>query len=146
MHIDVEIDVTPLQVCQGDGPFPRLPTGYVIEERGTRIKGYYLRGPTSEGNNLLNSVSSFLNGLASIQEFMFASGLVMRLGVFYDSNETAIYPLRLSSECVQKIAALGLSIDATMYVCHEEEDVDDQGSESKGSDSNISDAKSSDQH
>jgi len=102
-----------------------LPEGYFIEERGTRKKALFLRGSFSVGERIDETVSRFLFGLHTLGGHLRALNVSLRIGVFYDLNETVIFPFQLSAATLEKIAELGLSLDATIYVCGEDDEEPD---------------------
>lgn len=118
MNIDVEISL-PVANKLTDS---QLPEGYFIEERGTRKKALFLRGSSSIGERVDETVSGFLSGLHTLGEHLRALNVSLRIGVFYDLNETVIFPFQLSAATLEKIAELGLALDATIYVCGEDEE------------------------
>ena len=66
-------------------------------------------------------VRDFLSNLASFSEIIKKHQGVLRLGVFYNIDESVVFPFRLSCEAIKSIADLNLSIDATGYPCSPEE-------------------------
>lgn len=43
----------------------------------------------------------------------------LRVGIFYNVSETAVFPFRLSRHVVKSMASLGLDLDVTGYPCSE---------------------------
>ena len=65
-------------------------------------------------------VRDFLRYLAPYSNTIRRYQGVLRLGVFYNLEETVIFPFQLSCEAIKSIADLNLSIDATGYPCSPE--------------------------
>jgi hypothetical protein len=124
MKVDVEIELPLTSSSGGYGLGGFMPSGYFIEERGTRKKAWFLRGATSTGERIDETVSRFLSDLHLLEEKLRALKAELRVGVFYGVAETAIFPFRLGADCVAGIARCGLVLDATIYVCGEEESSD----------------------
>ena len=72
--------------------------------------------------NVDTGIHNFLQRLATYAEAIKQYQGVLRIGVFYDLNETVVFPFRLSVETVKALGELNLSIDATGYPCAEEPD------------------------
>lgn len=47
-------------------------------------------------------------------------GRQLRVGIFYNLKETVVFPFRLSSSVLQKIASLNLDLSVTGYPCAED--------------------------
>jgi hypothetical protein len=62
----------------------------------------------------------FLRSLATYAETLRQSKGTLRLGIFYDLDETVVFPLRLSLETIKVLGDLNLSLDATGYPCSDE--------------------------
>lgn len=121
MKVDVEIELPSASSSRDCGLDGFLPNGYFIEERGIRKKAWFLRGAASTGERIDETVSRFLSGLHLLEEKLRALKAELRVGVFYSVAETAIFPFRLGVDCVAEIARCGLVLDATIYVCGDEE-------------------------
>lgn len=124
MEVDVEIELPPASSSRDYGLDGFLPSGYFLEERGTRKKAWFLRGATSKGERIDETVSRFLSDLHLLEEKLRKLKAELRVGVFYGMAETAIFPFRLGVDCVAGIARCGLVLDAAIYVCGEEEPSD----------------------
>jgi len=121
MKIDVEIELPPLPTSPDHGLNDFLPGGYFLEERGNLKKVLYLRGPASIGEQIDETISKFLTNLIPLKGKLKVLNAELRVGVFYDLKETVVFPLHLSKENIFKLASLDLSLDATIYVCGEDE-------------------------
>lgn len=66
-------------------------------------------------------VRDFLSNLTSFSETIRKHQGVLRLGVFYNIEESVVFPFRLSCDAIKSIADLNLSIDATGYPCSPDE-------------------------
>lgn len=62
-------------------------------------------------------VRDFLTNLYSYSEIIKNHQGVLRLGIFYNLDESVVFPFRLSSEVVKSMAELNLAIDSTSYPC-----------------------------
>ena len=47
---------------------------------------------------------------------------VLRLGIFYDLEETVVFPLRLGAATIRLMAAMGIELEAYGYPCADEPD------------------------
>lgn len=66
------------------------------------------------------AVRDFLRSLVAHAEAVRQSNGVLRLGIFYDLDETVVFPLQLSLETIKVLGDLNLSLDSTGYPCSEE--------------------------
>lgn len=124
MKVDVEIELPSASSSRDYGLDGLLPGDYFFEERGTRKKAWFLRGAASTGERVDETVSKFLSDLHLLEEKLRALKAELRVGVFYSVTETAIFPFQLGTDCVARVARCGLALDATIYVCGEEEPSD----------------------
>jgi hypothetical protein len=121
MEVDVEIQLPPASSSRDYGLDGFLPNGYFLEERGTRKKMCFLRGTTSTGERIDETVSRFLSDLHCLEKKLRKLKAELRVGVFYSVAETAVFPFRLGVDCIAGIVRCGLALDAIIYVCGEDE-------------------------
>lgn len=70
-------------------------------------------------SNLELDVSSFLTSLNKYEKSIRNSNGELQLGIFYNLNESLVFPFRLSAKLVHALSELKLSIDVTGYPCND---------------------------
>jgi hypothetical protein len=65
-------------------------------------------------------IQEFLEGLKAIAPAIRNGAGIIVLGIFYDLEETIIFPVILPSESISLMADFKLSLDSTGYPCSEE--------------------------
>jgi hypothetical protein len=91
-------------------------------DTGAESQGVVVRATMGSKTELAleEAVRTFLQGLSMQADAVRRAQGVLRIGVFYDLQETVVFPFRLSANVVKQIAELSLSIDATGYPCADE--------------------------
>ncbi|HEX7048140.1 MAG TPA: hypothetical protein VF275_11280 [Gammaproteobacteria bacterium] len=84
-----------------------------VDKGETRIS----RNEDYSGMSVDDTVSAFLRSLCSISDVLEPHMTTLRIGVYYDIEETVVFPFFLSSSSIRKIASLSLSLEATGYPC-----------------------------
>jgi hypothetical protein len=77
--------------------------------------------PTSQQPTLEKAIASFLAELVAYGETIKQSAGTLRVGVFYDLDETVVFPMRLSADVIRTLSAMNLALDATGYPCKEDD-------------------------
>jgi len=122
MKVDVEITLPANPAAEDYGLKDFLPDDYFIEERGMKTKCSFLRASSSVGERIDETVAGFLAGLQPLAEKIKSLRAELRIGVFYDLEETVVFPFPLKTETVRAIAEYGLALDAILYACGPEDD------------------------
>jgi hypothetical protein len=78
--------------------------------------------PAAQPEALETGISNLLRHLDAYADTIRRSAGTLRVGLFYDLDETVVFPLRLSADVVKALAALNLAVDATGYPCKDEAD------------------------
>ena len=82
-----------------------------------------LRGPTIDNAPSFDlALVGFLENFSSCAKELRGCNGAVRVGIFYTAEETSVIPFRVSAIAIQKLADLGLSLDATGYPCAADND------------------------
>jgi len=68
-----------------------------------------------------SEVCNFLSNFEAYIEDVKKSSGVLRLGLFYNLQETVVFPLQLSAQTINILCKLNLGIDVTGYPCSDED-------------------------
>ena len=119
MEVDIEVQLS------------KMPRAAALEMRkkclvefasgnGTTDPDDIVVRPAAQAQALESGISSLLRELELHSDIIRQSGGVLRVGVFYDLEETVVFPFRLSADVVKAIGSLNLAVDATGYPCRED--------------------------
>ena len=88
------------------------------KDAGGELQDIVIRQEADNRTGIVDHVvRDFLNNMTSFSEIIRKHQGVLRLGIFYDIEESVVFPLRLSCEAIKSIADLNILIDATGYPC-----------------------------
>lgn len=73
--------------------------------------------------NFDEKIRNFLYPFMAFADIISQSKGILRLGLFYDLEQTVVFSLVLSAETIELLGRLKLSIDSTSYPCSEEPQV-----------------------
>jgi hypothetical protein len=62
----------------------------------------------------------FIGGLNFISCRLALENSVFKVAIYYNINETAVLPLRISSSLIKRISDMSFSLDATGYPCSDD--------------------------
>ncbi len=71
-------------------------------------------------NDLSTVIFTFLSEISAFAEVIKSLRGVLRIGVFYNLNETVVFPFYLSLGSVKIIENFGLAIDVSGYPCNDD--------------------------
>ncbi len=122
--MEVDIDICLTNVARDD--VLNLANRFLIKctskDSGGDLQDIVIRQKADNRTGIVDHiVHDFLSNLTSFSETIRKHQGVLRLGVFYDIEESVVFPFRLSREVIKSIADLNLSIDATGYPCSPDE-------------------------
>ena len=118
MEVDIEIYLN--NVARGE--VSSLAKQFLVErtnkDAGDELQDIVIRQEADNRTGIVDHiVRDFLNNMASFSETIRKHQGVLRLGIFYDIEESVVFPFRLSCETIKLIADLNILIDATGYPC-----------------------------
>lgn len=120
MDVDIEVQLAKVPKPIVTEIAKRFSVEFASKEKKAGPQDIVVR-PTSQHPTLESSIANFLAELAAYGETIKQSSGTLRLGVFYDLDETVVFPLRLSADVVRAIGSLNLAVDATGYPCKDDE-------------------------
>ena len=118
MEVDIEICLN--NVARGE--ISSLAKQFLVErtnkDAGGELQDIVIRQEADNRTGVVDHiVRDFLNNMTSFSETISKHQGVLRLGIFYDIEESVVFPFRFSCEAIKLIADLNISIDATGYPC-----------------------------
>ena len=118
MEVDIEIHLN--NVARGE--ISSLAKQFLVEsankDAGGELQDIVIRQEANNRTGIVDHiVRDFLNNMTSFSEIIRKHQGVLRLGIFYDIEESVVFPFRLSCEAIKLIADLNILIDATGYPC-----------------------------
>ena len=128
MHLDIDLIVGPMP--QADSSVlllvPSAYTAKLLPEKSdsgqVRVFIQYVReDPFAVDSTVSPFICEFLAGLCSIEEQIRSLGGEVRLGIYYDLEDTIVFPVYLSAECIRLLSKFNVGIDSTGYPCSEED-------------------------
>ena len=122
IEIDIELEVDLQLQFMLTNMAAQLPEKYVAEHREPRHFLYIVYEDASISSKPLDEgIICFLNGLVAFREKISALNACVRVGMFYQVNETIVCPVRLSKQCIKILNQFGVSLDVTGYPCSDDE-------------------------
>ena len=127
MEVDIDLSVS-IPSSEESSIRTALPSGYVMEEsRNDSNPGetrFLIRYKDERSRQIQTNVGvlivDFLSKLTSLENILRKFGGELRLGIYYELKETAVFPFRLPSECIHRLASLNLSLESTGYPCSDD--------------------------
>ena len=118
--MEVAIEIFLKNVARGE--ISSLAKQFLVErtnkDAGGQLQDIVIRQDTDNRTGIVdNIVRDFLHNMTSFSETIRKHQGLLRLGIFYDIEESVVFPFRFSCEAIKLIADLNLSIDATGYPC-----------------------------
>ena len=118
MEVDIEIYLN--NVARGE--ISSLAKQFLVEsankDAGGELQDIVIRQEANNRTGIVDHiVRDFLNNMTLFSETIRKHQGVLRLGIFYDIEESVVFPFRLSCEAIKLIADLNILIDATGYPC-----------------------------
>ncbi len=122
MELDIDISLTnfPLNISL------ELAKSFPVEFSKSDEKAYYqdvvIRFTSKPRivTSIETEVQNFLEYFEAYANDVKTSYGVLRLGVFYNLQETIVFPLKLSAATITMLCELNLGIDTTGYPCIED--------------------------
>ena len=124
MDLDIDLIAGPMALEDGNEllQISGVYTAKLLHDKSgskrVRVFIQYVReGPVSVPSTVSPLVEEFLVGLLSISEQIRTVGGEVRLGIFYDLEDTMVFPVHLSADCIKLLSKFNVSIDSTGYPC-----------------------------
>jgi len=120
MEIDIDLN---LQLPETKAAvLDSLSSNYAVQvdKNGglVRVRIEYANGKSLvTQNDISQPVSEFVEGLKAIVDAVKTGEGVLRIAVYYDTDDQVTVSIGLSKSCLQRLAALGLALDMTVYPC-----------------------------
>lgn len=121
MDVDIEVQLGKVPRAVALEIAKRLSVEFASEKEKADPQDIVVR-PAAQAQTLDTGISNLLRDLDAYADTIRRSAGTLRVGVFYDLDETVVFPLRLSADVVRALGALNLAVDATGYPCKEEAD------------------------
>ena len=126
MHLDIDLIAGPMPLEDGNALLhvPDFYTAKLLHDKSgserVRLFIQYAReGPVKVPSTVSPLVEEFLVGLSSLSEQIRTVGGELRLGIFYDLEDTTVFPVYLSADCIKLLSKFNVGIDSTGYPCSE---------------------------
>ena len=118
MEVDIEICLN--NVARGE--ISSLAKQFLVErtnkDAGGELQDIVIRQEAGNRTDIVDHiVRDFLNNMTAFSETIRKHQGVLRLGIFYDIEESVVFPFQLSCEAIKLMADLNILIDATGYPC-----------------------------
>ncbi len=122
MEVDIDLNIEPLQEEQigsisGLPPMYRIVKGDVTTSSQELTFRYSTDAPVIVKSDIGKEVEKFLYGLRKFESLIGKVGGTVRLGIYYDLNETITFPLCMSAKCIKLMSKFNLSLDSMGYPC-----------------------------
>ena len=78
-----------------------------------------LVNPSGSNLNIDQGITNYLESIKPIADILALFAGVLRVGVFFSSEEAAAFSVELSKKTIQLLATYQLAIDVTCYPCAE---------------------------
>ena len=118
MEVDIEICLNNVARSEISSLAKQFLVERTNKDAGGELQDIVIRQEADNRTDIVDHiVRDFLNNMTSFSETIRKHQGVLRLGIFYDIEESVVFPFRLSCEAIKLIADLNILIDATDYPC-----------------------------
>ena len=118
MEVDIEICLNNVARSEISSLAKQFLVERTNKDAGGELQDIVIRQEADNRTGIVDHiVRDFLNNMTSFSETIRKHQGVLRLGIFYDIEESVVFPFRLSCEAIKLMADLNILIDATGYPC-----------------------------